>query len=116
MRDLHILAFVHREHENHVVTISELAYHLKVTPAAASQIVTSYENKGWLMRTRSKSDRRTVYISLTGDVRDIFSERRESLHKIFGEQLMRFSDDELQSFAKVLYAIDNKMHKFHQMK
>ena len=46
-RDLSILIYIYTDNEHHQVTMSQLAQNLKVTPAAASQIITGYEKK-WM--------------------------------------------------------------------
>ena len=58
-RDLSILIYIYTDNEHHQVTMSQLAQNLKVTPAAASQIITGYEKNGWVKRVRSTVDRRT---------------------------------------------------------
>jgi DNA-binding MarR family transcriptional regulator len=101
MRDLHILTYIDGNHDNHKVTITELAYHLKVTPAAASQLVSGYEKKNWLIRTRSKADRRTVYIELTPELREAVKARKVAIINKVMEGCDQFTDQELSNYAKV---------------
>ena len=109
MRDLHILAFIDRTHEDHMVTVSELAYHLNVTPAAASQFVTAYEKKGWVERIRSDKDRRTVHVKVTDKINRIFDERLQKIDEKADEVLADFSDEEILAFSRILKAIDGKL-------
>lgn len=106
IRDFRILLFIHRMHEDHKVTVSELARHLSVTPAAASQMVTGYETKGWIDRVRSKEDRRTVYISVSEKLLKLFNDEWEKFHEILGKDLASLSNDDLLGFARTLSVID----------
>ena len=113
LRDLQVIYFILTEHENHKVTVTELSKHLEVTPAAASQIVTNYENKGWINRVRSTSDRRTVFIEVTqellsklnGDL-DIF---KENLYQNFSD----VTDEELEGFSRVMKVIIEYFDQTH---
>ncbi len=92
-----------------MVTVSELAYHLNVTPAAASQFVTAYEKKGWVERIRSDKDRRTVHVKVTDKVNRIFNERLQKIDEKADEVLADFSDEEILAFSRILKAIDGKL-------
>lgn len=113
MRDLRILFYIDEKQHEQKVTISELAYHLKITPAAASQIISGYEKKGWVQRIRSEEDRRTVYIDITEDLKNCFKDEWYRMHNVISKDLERFSDEELENFANVLNAIDGSLKEYY---
>ena len=115
MRDLRILFYIDEAHHNQKVTISDLAYHLKITPAAASQIISGYEKKGWVERIRSKQDRRTVYIDITERLKNRFKEEWFKMHQVISEDLEHFTQDELEHFADVLNAIDGSLREYYNI-
>lgn len=115
MRDLRILFFIDEEHHDHKVTISELAYHLKITPAAASQIISGYEKKGWVERIRSEEDRRTVYIDITENLKNKFKEEWFAMHQVIIQDLEQFTEQELEDFARVLTAIDGSLRDYYKI-
>lgn len=47
------------------ITVSELSDILKVSKPAVSRMVTDLENKGYIQRITTKSDRRLVYVSIS---------------------------------------------------
>lgn len=111
LRDLQILLFIHREHESHQVTVSELAKHLRVTPAAASQLISNYEKKDWVERVHSTTDRRTVYIQVSKYILDQFNHDIEDVNVALAEELADFSDEDLIGFANVLTIINDNLQQ-----
>ncbi len=62
-RQIVILRYIHKC-PNHRTTISNLARHYQITDAAASQMVTYFEKKGWVEKVRTEFDRRVVYVKV----------------------------------------------------
>ena len=95
-RDLSILIYIHTDNEHHQVTMSQLAQNLKVTPAAASQIITGYEKNGWVKRVRSTMDRRTnEFLDMLGP------EDCENFHRIL-EKMIGFVQEKMQEDSCVM--------------
>lgn len=109
LRDLQILLFIHRDNEEHQVTVSQLANHLRVTPAAASQLISNYEKKNWVNRIHSKKDRRTVYVRVSDQVLDMMHADIKFINKQLSVQLDKYTDEELIGFAKVLNIISTNL-------
>ena len=97
-RDLSILIYIYTDNEHHQVTMSQLAQNLKVTPAAASQIITGYEKNGWVKRVRSTVDRRTVYIQITDDIKEKMSFHQARLN----EFLDMLGPEDCENFHRIL--------------
>ena len=109
LRDLQILLFIDRDNEDHQVTVSQLAEHLKVTPAAASQLVSNYEKKNWVERIHSDKDRRTVYVRVSDLVLERFNQDVEYIKKVLAEELSNVPDEDIIGFTKVLNIISNNL-------
>ena len=109
LRDLQILLFIHRENPTHQVTVSELANHLKVTPAAASQLISNYEKKDWVERVHSTTDRRTVYIQVSKFILERFRQDIKNVNEALSEELDGLSTDDLAGFTKVLNIISENL-------
>lgn len=105
LRDLQILYFILSEHETQRVTVSELAQHLNITAAAASQVVTGYEKKKWIQRVRSKEDRRIVYIQVVDSVLENLKADWIQFDKNLQVSLKDVSAKELEYFSKVMDTI-----------
>ena len=109
LKDLQILFFIHRSNEQQRVTVTQLAKHLNITPAASSQLISSYENKNWVERVHSQTARRTVYIQLSKYMLDLLQSDIDYLTTTMSEQLNSFSDEDLESFSKVLSIINKNL-------
>lgn len=107
-RDLNILIYILMQENQEPVTMSQLAQNLKVTPAAASQIISGYEKNGWVKRVRSDEDRRTVTIQVTDDIR----EKLLSKWKDHQNSLSCFLDELGEEDCENLYRILNKIIDF----
>lgn len=74
------------------VTPSDIARELMLTLGTVTTSLNKLEKKGYIERTRSKTDRRVVYISLTKKGRLLFR-----LHKRFHKQMVTQIIDEMDS-------------------
>ena len=100
-RDIVYLSYILSNEENGV-TMSEIARHFKVTPAAASQIITIYENKGWVERIRSKVDRRTVYVKVTDEIKDKLNRKNEEQQQKFNELVEYLGAEDTENMLRIL--------------
>ncbi len=100
-RDIVYLSYILSNEENGV-TMSEIARHFKVTPAAASQIITIYENKGWVERIRSKVDRRTVYVKVTDEIKDKLNRKNEEQQQKFNELVEYLGPEDTENMLRIL--------------
>ena len=102
MRDLYILGYIYFDSENHRSTMSDLAAHMNITPAAASQIISGDEKNGWVIRKRSDKDRRTVYVEISDQIKERLKEKWEENQKFLLNFLDELTDDDLDSLEKIL--------------
>lgn len=107
IRDLQILLYIDQKHDNHRVTVSELAYHLNITPAAASQILTGYEKKGWIRRIRSEQDRRTVYIEMTDAMKNHFYDELQIHRERLNKLLDKIGEKDCEALVRILSILND---------
>lgn len=67
------------------IMVSRLSDLLQISRPTASQTISTLEEKGYIRRTTSASDRRAVYISLTGEGQAVFRERMARYSGILNE-------------------------------
>lgn len=110
-RDLSILIYIFKANEKHMITMSDLARSLRVTPAAASQIISGYEKNGWVTRVRSQEDRRTVYIQIADEIRDKllmkWNEHMEALSQFLDE----LGPEDCENLRRILTKVIECFHK-----
>lgn len=107
-RDVEILIYIYSHQDGERVTMSGLAKHLRITPAAASQIVSCYEKNGWVHRVRCDRDRRTVYLRVSDEVSNKILAKWED-HQ---QNLSKFLDEIGEEDCEHLYRILIKAHEY----
>ncbi|MBP3871833.1 MAG: MarR family transcriptional regulator [Faecalicoccus sp.] len=100
-RDLVYLSYI-LSNDEEGVTMSQIAKHFKVTPAAASQIITIYENKGWVERQRSKTDRRTVYVKVTDEIKEKLNKKNEEQQEKYRVMMEYLGPEDSESLIRIL--------------
>lgn len=81
-------------------TLGQIARIQGVTPATATTLVTTLENRGWVVREHDPDDRRRIVVSLTPGGAEVFAASQlvaeaamaELLVPLSGEQLTRLLD------------------------
>ncbi len=100
-RDLVYLSYI-LSNDEEGVTMSQIAKHFKVTPAAASQIITIYENKGWVERQHSKTDRRTVYVKVTDEIKEKLNKKNEEQQEKYRAMMDYLGPEDSESLIRIL--------------
>ncbi len=91
------------------VRISTLSRHLRHKPPSISQMVGSLEAQGFVRRENCMSDRRAVYVALTGDGRAAM-ERTVGYMDRISEQIVRtFGVKEAESLTQELVRLYHSM-------
>jgi DNA-binding MarR family transcriptional regulator len=83
----------------------ELALAADVSPATAAEMLDGLAASGLVKRTRSSEDKRIVLTSLTDRGRTLIEQRRAIYEPRWRAALAQFSDEELESTARVLDAV-----------
>lgn len=90
------------------VTISALSDHLEISRSAVSQMINALEDKGYVLRQTTKSDRRLVYVKLTENGRQCLERQLriflEGIAQVFDKMGERDTEELLRLMQK-LYAI-----------
>ncbi|HGH9756441.1 TPA: MarR family winged helix-turn-helix transcriptional regulator [Streptococcus pyogenes] len=90
------------------VTPSDIARELMVTLGTVTTSLNKLEAKGYIARTRSRSDRRVVYLSLTKRGR-LLDRLHAKFHKnMVGHVIADMSDEEMQALVRGL----GNLHQF----
>lgn len=110
LRDLQILFYIDQgTNSDKRVTISDLAYHFNITPAAASQIVTNYEKKNWVKRVRCLEDRRTVYVEITDHIRSRFEEEMNNHRNDLAKLLDKIGKEDSEALVRILNVLSSQL-------
>lgn len=99
-RDLDVLSYVY--YSKNLITMQDLANYLKVSPAAITQMVASYEKKGILKKVQSEVDHRMNHIVIHPDL----AQKIEEQHQKLEDQVGRFI-----VFTNDMYALEELLEK-----
>lgn len=107
--DMHIIEAVGVEEPR---KMSEVAKKLAVTQGTLTTTITGLEKKGYVVRDRSESDKRVVYVTLTERGKKAFYHHRD-FHKNMIKSVVVGLDDEEK---RLLYKCLVKLDKFFEFK
>ncbi|GAA4720443.1 MarR family winged helix-turn-helix transcriptional regulator [Brevibacillus fulvus] len=85
--------------------ISALAELMEVTPSVISTMINRLQQSGLVIREYSKSDRRSVFVSLTDRGREVVKKDMEISQQVVSNFLHRLEPHELETFAALLEKI-----------
>lgn len=88
--------------------INNISKHLNCTPATASGIIDSLENKSLLIRSRFTDDRRKVYLSLTNEGRKLV-ETLDDLGNDIEEIINDLTVKEKKVLGNIIHKVSNKL-------
>lgn len=95
-----VMAALHRRREG--VTMSELSRMLLVSNGNATAVVDRLESDGFVRRTPSEVDRRTVHVALTAEGLQAFEAMAEGHEAEVARLFARLSEDELDQVTAIL--------------
>lgn len=75
--------------------VSELSEKLGLSNSTVSGMLDRLENQGLVERTRSKDDRRVVYVKVTCEFTKHSQKRFQEIEKIFGAMMSKATSEEL---------------------
>ena len=105
MREIHIIEAVCAADEEHN-TMTALAAKLRVTVGSVTVAVATLERKGYLIRQRSKSDRRRVHVLPRDAAREV-----EQVHRAYHQRMTQavmeaVPEEQLDVFVQGLEAVN----------
>lgn len=101
--DMHIIEAVGVEEKR---KMSEVAGRLSVTQGTLTINVTALESKGYVVRERSESDKRVVYVTLTERGRKAFFHHRDFHKEMIKAVVVGLDDEEKRLLYKCLVKLD----------
>lgn len=105
LKEMHTIEIIGKYDQ---VTPSDIARELMVTLGTVTTSLNKLEAKGYIARTRSRSDRRVVYLSLTKRGR-LLDRLHAKFHKNMGGHVIAdMSDEEMQALVRGL----GNLHQF----
>lgn len=95
--------------ENQQTNVTSIAKALHITSSAATQLIDSLVQKGFILRETNPSDRRHVLLTMSPEAKNLFAQikkdRMEKMQKLFES----FSDDELKTYAQLSKKISKNL-------
>ena len=106
--ELHIIEAI----DSDKITMNELADRLAITMGTATVAITKLEDKGFVLRSRSETDRRKVYVSLSKKGLEALN-YHNNCHKMIVTNITENIDKQdlehfLKTFEKILANLKNK--------
>lgn len=100
-KDIIILQKIYTS-EGQQMTMSQLSEFLQISAAAASQLVSKYEAKGYLRREHSNVDRRIVYIKVQDDFINDIKNMFESNMDEYKKYLAYLGEEDTQNLRRIM--------------
>ncbi len=108
--DMHIIEAVGVEEPR---KMSEVAKKLAVTQGTLTTTITGLEKKGYVVRDRSESDKRVVYVTLTERGKKAFYHHRDFHKNMIKSVVVGLDDEEKRLLYKCLVKLD-KFFEFEE--
>lgn len=83
-------------------TMKTISDYLKVSPPTATVLVQHMEEKGLVVRTNDKNDRRVVYISLSPKTKKTFQTMSKQKESIFSNMIKRLSPKDQEHLSRII--------------
>lgn len=83
------------------VTATELCEKIKIRKSQMNQILTSLEQRGYLLRTRSKQDRRQVELSLTPEGQSAYRASHGRAKELISAVVARLGQDSTEDVIRI---------------
>lgn len=99
-RDMMVLDTILR-HEN-CIKMSDLSSCFAITKAAISQEVKHLEELGWVCRQKKEDDKRSVFICVTQQGKDILLQQQEEKTKRFIHFINELGPEDTQALMRIL--------------
>ncbi|MDF2591676.1 MAG: transcriptional regulator, MarR family [Clostridia bacterium] len=93
--------------------VSDLSEKLGLSNSTVSGIIDRLENQGLVTRTRSKEDRRVVYVSVTSEFIKSSKDRFKEIDKMFEAMMSKATSEELD---QILQGLDTLQRVFNSNK
>lgn len=89
------------------ITLSDFSEKSKITKPAATQIINAFIDKGYVIKTISKKDKRVHYVEITKDMKKYIEKSYENLDALYKECLSLLTKNELDTLYTALLKINS---------
>lgn len=89
------------------ITITEISEKIQVSKPAVSQIINGLEDKGFVNRVYTKSDRRIVYVEITEKGNEAIEQAVLKRNEHVNELLKKLGEEDAETFLRLLEKIAN---------
>ncbi len=102
-RDLMILhSILQCQRRGTPVKMNDISGHFKVTPAAVSQVIKTFEEKGWVERVIPANDRRTTYLHATSEAQLQMSRCYQQVQRNLHSFLLSLGEEDANALVRIL--------------
>lgn len=107
-RDFMMLDMIKKfQEDSGMVKMNEISTYFHVTPAAISQIIRSFENKGWVERVLLENDRRSVYIKVSDSAIQEIKEREALMLSKLLSFIETLGKEDSEAMVRILEKVIN---------
>ena len=85
-----------------LVKMSDISAYFQITPAAVSQCIKNFEKTGWVERTVLESDRRSVYVRVSDEAKQMVQEMEEHMKQQLIAFIAELGEDDAEAFVRIL--------------
>jgi len=98
-------------HFGRAATCAEVARELGHDKGATTRLVDTLEERGWIVRTRSEDDRRTVQLTLTPAGEQIAASVRDVVIGIWNDWLTDWEDRDIMELIRLLQRLRDTLQR-----
>ncbi|CAB1262437.1 MarR family transcriptional regulator [Clostridium sp. WLY-B-L2] len=91
--------------------ISDLGEKMSLSNSTVSGIIDRLERQNVVKRTRSREDRRIVYVSVTPEFKKIADAKHEEVDRIFQSMIDVATPEEMDIISRGLYTLEKVMNR-----
>jgi DNA-binding MarR family transcriptional regulator len=88
--------------EDNGINLSEIERQAQITKAAISQMLTSLDKRGLVVRETDRANRRKITVELTAAGKRVLSEAQNGVMARLGDVLVRFGEDKTERLLVML--------------
>jgi len=88
--------------DGQTVNLSEIQDRLHITKGAISQIFTSLEKRGYIVRETDKNNRRRITVVMTDEGKKTVADAREQVSQMLDKTLSRLGEEKAQQIISLL--------------
>lgn len=94
------------------LSLSSLSERIRAQNSTVTGIIDRMEREGWVMRERSTTDRRVVFIKLTDKGRELARSTQVEPMEIFRNVLMTLGKDDTRDLLRILSKLQRKVRQW----